>query len=359
MSASLITTLYDLLSRLVIQMALKNVKKQYKIIVVVILVVLVVSLAAGIALTTQPTNESGLKTAVISYAGGTCEAPVYIAYEKGFFRDEGLNVTLVKAGFEQLKVSLDSGAIDATQANFAWFKPIEQGLNIKLTAGIHTGCISLVTPSNSGIKTIADLKGKAVGIDSIGGGPQIALSAKLRDLGIDPTTQIEWKAYPSPQLDEAINKGEIVAYMTWDPFPSKAVSEKGYINLFDIGKDAPLNTSYCCFVGVNGKVAGDDPQKAAAITRAILKAAKWVGEHPEEAAQIEIDKGYVGGNVDLNARLLASYDWEPSISQAKENIRYFITEQKAQGILESSTNVDDLYNRVFAQVITDSEIPSV
>ncbi|HSV49488.1 MAG TPA: ABC transporter substrate-binding protein [Candidatus Acidoferrales bacterium] len=331
-------------------------KNQYKIIGIVILAILVISIAAGITLVTQPqTNNTGLKTAVISYAGGTCEAPVFIAYEKGFFKDEGLNVTLIQAGFEQLKISLDSGAIDATQANFAWFKPIEQGFNIKLAAGIHTGCISLVTPNNSGIHSIADLKGKAVGVDSIGGGPQIALSAKLRELGINPTTEIQWKAYPSPQLDEAINKGEIVAYMTWDPFPSKAVSEKGYINLFDIGKDAPFNTSYCCFVGINGNVVQNDPEKAAAITRAILKAAQWVGEHPEEAAQISIDKGYVGGNTNLNARLLASYDWEPSISKAKDNIRYFITEQKAQGILDSTTNVEDLYNRVFAQVVPDSE----
>ncbi len=334
-------------------------KNRYKIIGIIILVVLVVSLAAGIALNNQSQpGEGQLKKTVISYAGGTCEAPVYVAYQKGFFKDEGLDVELTKAGFEQLKLSLDSGEIDATQANFAWFKPIEQGLNIKLTAGIHTGCISLVTPADSGIKTIADLKGKAVGVDSIGGGPQIALSAKLRELGINPTTEIEWKAYPSPQLDEAINKGEIVAYMTWDPFPSKAVEEKGYINLFDIGKDAPFNTSYCCFVGINGKVVEDDPEKAAAITRALLKAAEWVGEHPQEAAQISIDNGYVGGNVELNARLLDSYDWKPSISQAKDNIRYFITEQKAQGILESGTSVDDLYDRVFAQVIPDSEVAS-
>jgi NitT/TauT family transport system substrate-binding protein len=320
---------------------------QIKIIGIVVVMVLVVSFAAGIILNTQQAKT------VISYAGGTCKAPIYVAYQKGFFKDEGLDVDLVQAGFDQLKLSLDSGDIDATQANFAWFKPIEQGLNIKLTAGIHTGCISLVTPSNSGIQTIADLKGKAVGVDSIGGGPQIALSAKLREVGINPTTEVEWKAYPGPQLDEAINKGEIVAYMTWDPFPAQALEEKGYISLLDIGIDEPFNSSYCCFIGINGKVVEQDPAKAAAITRAIVRAAEWVGEHPQEAAQIAVDNHYIGGNVDLNARLLASYDWQPSISQAKDNVQYWISEQKAQGILESSTSVDDLYNRAFAEVIAD------
>lgn len=300
-----------------------------------------------------PSETNQLKKVVISYAGGTCEAPVYVAYHKGFFEEEGLDVELIQAGFDQLKLSLDSGDIDATQANFAWFKPIEQGLNIKLTAGIHTGCIKAVTPADSGIKSIADLKGKAIGVDSIGGGPQIALSAKLREAGINPTTEVEWKAYPGPQLDEAINKGEIAAYMTWDPFPTQAHDHNNYNYLLDIGADDPFKNNYCCFVGVSGKVVKEDPEKAAAITRALLKAAEWVGENPEEAAQIEIDNKYVGGDVKLNSSLLASYNWEPSIQQAKDNIHYFIEEQKTQGILESGTSEEDLYNRVFAEVIPE------
>lgn len=297
--------------------------------------------------------EKKLKKTVISYAGGTCEAPTFVALHKGFFEEEGLDVELVQSGFDQLKLGLDKGEIDAAQANFAWFKPIEQGLNIKLTAGIHTGCIKAVTPSDSGIESIADLKGKAVGVDAIGGGPQIALSAKLREAGIDPVTEVEWKAYPGPQLEEAINKGEIVAYMTWDPFPTQACEHNGYKVLFDIGGDDPFKNNYCCFVGVSAKVVEEDPEKAVAITRALLKASEWVAENPEEAARISIDNKYVGGDVELNTKLLASYGWDPSISQAKENIRYYINELKTQGILESGTSEEELYNRVFAEVIHD------
>lgn len=298
-------------------------------------------------------SAPALKKTVISYAGGTCEAPTFVAFHKGFFEEEGLDVELVQTGFEQLKLGLDSGEIDAALSNFAWFKPIEQGLNIKLTAGIHTGCIKAVTPADSGIESIADLKGKAVGVDAIGGGPQIALSAKLREVDINPVTEVEWKAYPGPQLEEAINKGEIVAYMTWDPFPTQAHDYNGYNVLLDIGADDPFNNNYCCFVGVSAKVVQEDPEKAAAITRAFLKASEWVTENPEEAAKISIDNKYVGGDVELNTKLLASYGWEPSISQAKENIRYYITELKTQGILESGTSEEDLFNRVFAEVIPD------
>jgi len=60
-----------------------------------------------------------------------------------------------------------------------------------------------------GYKDIADLKGKTIGVDAIGGGPMIALSIALRSAGLDPQKDVQWKAYPGPQLDQAIANGEI------------------------------------------------------------------------------------------------------------------------------------------------------
>lgn len=299
------------------------------------------------------TIEYKFGKAVIAYAGGTCEAPTFVALHKGFFKEEGLDVELLQAGFDQLKQGLTSGKIDAAQANFAWFKPIEQGMNIKLTAGIHIGCIKAVTPANSGIKTIKDLKGKTIGVDAIGGGPMIALSIKLRESGLNPKTDVQWKAYPGPQLDEAIKKNEIQAYMTWDPFPQMATDNSNYTKLLDIGTDEPFKNEYCCFVGVNGDLVKNNPQKSAAITRALLKAADWVGKNPREAAQIEADNKYVGGDVELNTKLLGSYQWTPSIKQAQDNIKFYIKELKTQGILEATTKEEDLYKTIFGEVIPD------
>jgi len=299
-------------------------------------------------------KSTGIKTkVVVTYAGGTCEAPVFVAFHNGFFKEEGLEVELIQAGFEQLKLGLDTGTIDATMANFAWFKPIEQGLRIKLTGGIHTGCIRAVIPPDSNIKSFADLKGKTIGVDAIGGGPQIALSTKLREAGLNPSLDVNWVAYPGPQLDEAIAKGEIAAYMTWDPFPAQAHDNHNYQYLLDIGADEPFGNQYCCFVGVAGLLVENQPETAAKLTRALLKASEWVGKNPKEAAQISIENNYIGGDVELNAKLLASYDWEPSISRAKENIRWFTKELKAQGLLEESTTEEGLYRQTFAEVIPD------
>jgi len=337
-----------------------------KLLSVAVSIVLLISLTLGLSgcnttknsettstsTTTQSSQVSFGKT-VIAYAGGTCEAPVFAALQEGFFAKEGLDVQLVQMDFDQLKTGLATGKVDAAQANFAWFKPIEQGMDVKLTAGIHTGCIKAVAPANSGIKTIADLKGKTIGVDAIGGGPMIALSIALRAAGLDPQKDVQWKAYPGPQLDQAIANGEIQAYMTWDPFPTLDVMNNNYTTLLDIGKDDPFKNEYCCFVGVNGDLVKNNPAKAAAITRAILEGATWVGQNPQQAAQIESDNNYVGGDVSMNAAMLASYTWNPGVLQAENNIKWYISELKAQGILDASTNEDTLYNTIFGQVIPD------
>lgn len=297
--------------------------------------------------------SDGKKKVTIAYAGGTCEAPVFAAYHKGFFEEEGLEVELVQAGFDELKQGLATGKIDAAMANIAWFKPIEQGMDLKLTAGIHTGCIKAVVPGDSDINSFADLKGKTVGVDAIGGGPQIALSAKLREEGVDPNTEVNWVAYSGNLLDEAIKKGEIQAYMTWDPFPTKAHDNDGYRYLLDIGADDPFKDKYCCFVGVSAKLIESDTETAGKITKALMKSSEWVQQNPVEAAKISLDNNYVGGDVDLNSQLLSEYNWTPSVEGAKENIKWYIHELKDQGILESSTDENALFNATFADVIKE------
>src|SRR5215213_9980323 len=74
----------------------------------------------------------------IGYVGITCEAPIFTAVEKGFFKDEGLDVELVKCDWKNYKDVLALGGYDVTHHLVMYFlKPIEQGLDVKFTGGIH------------------------------------------------------------------------------------------------------------------------------------------------------------------------------------------------------------------------------
>lgn len=297
--------------------------------------------------------DQPLKKVTFAYAGGTCEAPVYTAIEKGFFKEEGLYVSLVQEDFETLKSGIASGKVDASVGNFAWFKPIEQGLDVKLTGGLHAGCIQLVTPGNSGITSIEGLKGKTIGVDVIGGGPQITLSIALKQHGLDPQKDVQWRAYPAQQLSTAADKGEIQAFIVWDPAGQQAIDEKNYVRLLNTAQDEPFKSGYCCFSVISGKVAKEDPEKAAAITRALLKAADWVGSNTQEAGEIETDKKYVSADAATNEALLASYHWKPGVTTAQDSAKFFIKYQKELGILDASTDENKLFDRIFYTAIPD------
>src|ERR1051325_9058068 len=82
----------------------------------------------------------------IGFIGLTCEAPIYYAYEKGLFKEEGLEPELVKCSWANYKDNLALGAYDITHHLVMYFlKPIEQGLDVRFLGGVHTGCLRVQT----------------------------------------------------------------------------------------------------------------------------------------------------------------------------------------------------------------------
>src|SRR3981189_3384724 len=74
------------------------------------------------------------------YIGLTCEAPIFTAVEKGFFKEEGLDVSLVKCEWANYKDVLALGGYDITHHLVMYFlKPIEQGLAVEFTPGNYKG----------------------------------------------------------------------------------------------------------------------------------------------------------------------------------------------------------------------------
>jgi NitT/TauT family transport system substrate-binding protein len=119
--------------------------------------------------TVQVVNSKHVK---IGFIGLTCEAPIYVAYEKGFFKEEGIEPELVKCSWAQYKDNLALGSYDITHHLVMYFlKPIEQGLDVRFLGGVHTGCLRVQTGVNSPIHKIQDLKGKRIGVPGMGTPP--------------------------------------------------------------------------------------------------------------------------------------------------------------------------------------------
>ena len=291
------------------------------------------------------------KLQIQALGGGLCGAPSYIAYEKGFFAEEGLDVELVSGTLDQLKVGLGSGQFVNANGDFQWFPAIQQGLDLKIIGGLHKGCIRLVVPPNSDIKTSADLKGKRIGIDEQGGTPQSVATVILANAGIDPQKEVEWKVYPLDQMTQAVSKGEIDCFAAWDPFGSLAEQAEGYTTLSDIATDPLFANRSCCFLYASGAQITKNKDKVKAIANAYKKSTEWIKANPEETASIVIDKGYVASdNKDLMIELLKSYDYLYTSDEAKDDLHYFVEEFKKTGFLSKDTDADEFTKQVYYDI---------
>jgi NitT/TauT family transport system substrate-binding protein len=156
-------------------------------------------------------------------------------------------------------------------------------------------------------------------------------------------------------MEQAAEKGEIDAIGTWDPWGEIALEKNTYRRIFSSSVNKPYKDMYCCFLGLRTDFITKDPALAKKLVQAWLKGVEAVAKDPRDAAQIEIDNKYVGGDVRLITKLLSAYDWEPGIKRAGRDLRSYIQEQKAQGILLATTDENELYGRLFNPVLADYE----
>jgi NitT/TauT family transport system substrate-binding protein len=300
----------------------------------------------------------------IGFIGLTCEAPIYTAFEKGFFKDEGVEPELVKCSWANYKDNLALGAYDITHHLVMYFlKPIEQGLDVRFLGGVHTGCLRVQTGVDSPIHAIQDLKGKRIGVPGMGTPPFVFANRVFGTHGVDAGKDITWKVYPAGELGLALKKGEVDAVADAEPIGTLLISQGIARNVegMDEATDLPYANEYCCEIIANGKWIDANPDSAARAARAILRGAKWVQENPKAAAQLAVDKKYLASTVELNTVAISRLKYIPSVKSAEETLYSAAKEMRAAKMLSPETDTDALAKKAFHHLegVTDEWLKTV
>src|SRR4051812_33508203 len=192
-------------------------------------------------------ETAGTSKVRVGVIGLTCEAPIFVAYEKGFFKDEGVDVELVKSDWKTFSDALSLGKLDVTHTLVMFIlKPIEQGSDLKITAGVHKGCLRIQAGTKTPLKSVADLKGKRIGIPNMGSPPHMFASRVLAANGMDPAKDVTWRTFPPQEQALALDKGEIDAVATSEPIGTMLLKNDKVRNVVDQAVDAPYKDEYCC-----------------------------------------------------------------------------------------------------------------
>ena len=216
--------------------------------------------------------------------------PFYIARDKGFFKEEGVEVKLIIMENTSLKMgALMAGKIDAvasTADEFPIYMKPGKLLYYILAVDNSKGGDGIV--SNKDIKTIAGLKGKKVACE-VGSVSQFFLNALLREVNLSQK-DINMVNMTATDAGVAFVAQRVDAAVTWEPHLSQGASkEHGHV-LIDSSQRPGLIVDV---VAVREDTMKNRAADLKAFVRAWQRALKFIEEEPNEAHKI-MAKG-VGG----------------------------------------------------------------
>jgi ABC-type nitrate/sulfonate/bicarbonate transport system substrate-binding protein len=246
---------------------------------------------------------SGVGTALAQPAtlrlgyGTAAEEPLWLVVAKpDLARNQGKAYTLDATRFtgsDKRGQAFEAGAIDlaASSANGVIFAAAE-GVSAKVIASISRESsrgfsTSFYVKDSSPIKSIADLKGKIVGINGFYTSGHLWLKTALEKNGLTET-DVTITPVPFPAMQEALDAGKVDLGQFPQPFAALAEKQMKVRKIFDAKYGIPFEEELTVLVGKEAFLKNN-----AAAIRAMLQdltaSMQFYLERPREARQLLID----------------------------------------------------------------------
>ena len=223
--------------------------------------------------------------------GAGCQAPQMVADDllkaDGFTAVEYVKI---KAGSIGNKTISEGGADFYRNDALNCVLAANGGMALVVLAGVHTGCFELFGTDR--VRSVKDLKGKAVALPSLGASRQAFVASILKNVGLDPQKDVQWVVHPPAEAMRLLAEGKVDGWLGFPPEPQEFRARRiGHV-LVDTKSDRPWSQYFCCMIGGNREFVQKHPIATKKVVRAILKASELCATEPERIARLMVDRGY-------------------------------------------------------------------
>lgn len=214
---------------------------------------------------------------------------LYIAEEQGYFKDKGLKVEITIGGAPSQNIAqLQAGQTDVIMTgSFDLVAAVSQGLPVVAVLNTQdqgeVGTTGLMTPPGSTIKTVADLKGKKVGMPGIQSTQGLMLYRALEKAGLskDDVTLVN---LPFDAMIESAEKGNVDAIAPIGLFHAISKS-KGFGEVPEVYAEIEGTPAVIFAAGKEWLAANGDTMKA--FNEAMQKAYEYGNANPDAVRAID------------------------------------------------------------------------
>ena len=247
------------------------------------------ALAMGFAAMRAPAPAPAAEKLSIAVAATPYAALLHLAAAKGYYAEEGLDVTLIPAshGKAALDKVVSKEANLAAAAEVPFVISVLKGQDVAMAATIASASneMAVVARRDRAIAAPRDLLGKRIGV-SFGTSGEYFLWAFLirHKLAPERVTLVD---VPPPQIAQELARGSIDATSTWQPLRFNAESALG-----DNALSFPEPNAYTVthVVAGSGAFLKEHPAAMQKLVRVLLKAERFNRADPQRALALFADR---------------------------------------------------------------------
>ena len=295
-------------------------------------------------------NEPAYGQPVLYYMSDGCTSGPTVADDLGFYAEAGLT----SEGFKGTSYTEALGTQQATVAVghiATMLVPITNGVDLTFVGGAHIGCKTLYVLADSEYKTTKDLLGTNISVPNGIGASDYNITSLLLDAdGINPQTDVNLIQVSSDACVAAMERGEISACLLSDTFAYAMVKE-GKLRAVRSLLDSDFADENCCVIAMNRTFVQENPVHAKKIVQAVQKAHAWMRENPEEATQLLLDRGWNGGDFDMNVMINTSLQFGLAQDFTANTLKDVVGRYVRLGLIVNMDNVDEIMELAWSPVL--------
>ena len=233
----------------------------------------------------------------VAFTPGHSTLPVHAALANGYFKQNGLDVTVTEGqDLPTYIAALDKQFDISMTVATVFLGAVAQGVPIKAVAGMQLTVSD--PPSNPllttdpSINSVKDLAGKTVGVPALTGASVFSLPYLLQKNGVDPNS-VKLVMVTFPEQADQLNAGRINAALSAPPFYVPLLNGGGFRNIVDTTAEAtkqvtgnPNAVSVNAFFVASDTFVTQHPDQYKAFRKSLQQGIDWMKSNDADARQM-------------------------------------------------------------------------